>query len=66
MRGGAVCIEMDGLVAEGVARVEQVQPKQREVGKTVAQLERDRQITRKVEINAELRKLKAELEGIKQ
>lgn len=53
-------------LAELMARVEQVQAKQHEVDKTIARLEREKQFNRKVEINAELRKLKTELEGLKQ
>lgn len=53
-------------LAELVARVEQVQAKRHEVDKIVARLEREKQFNRKVEINAELRKLKTELEGLKQ
>lgn len=52
-------------LAELVARVEQVQAKQREVGKTTAKLAKEKQFNRKVEINAELRKLRTELNGLK-
>lgn len=45
-------------LAELVTRVEQVQAKQREVDKTTAKLAKEKQFNRKVEINAELRKLK--------
>jgi hypothetical protein len=45
-------------LAELVARVEQVQAKQRELDKTTARLAKEKQFNRKVEINAELRKLK--------
>ena len=48
-----------------VARVEQVQAKQRELDKIAARLTREKQFNRKVEINAELRKLQAEVEGLK-
>jgi hypothetical protein len=49
-----------------VARVEQAQAKQRELGKIAARLAKERQFNRKVEINAGLRKLKAELEALQQ
>jgi hypothetical protein len=52
-------------LAELVARVEQMQAKQRELDKTTARLEKEKQFNRKVEINAELRKLKIELEELK-
>ena len=48
-----------------VARVEQAQAKQRELGKTTARLAKEKQFNRKVEINAELRKLKIELDELK-
>jgi hypothetical protein len=47
-----------------VARFEQVQARQREVARTAARLEKERQFNRKVQINATLRKLKAELEQL--
>ncbi|CAM2181947.1 Methyl-accepting chemotaxis protein [Paraburkholderia sacchari] len=47
-----------------VARVEQAQAKQRELDKTTARLAREKQFNRKVEINAQLRRLKAELERL--
>ena len=53
-------------LAELAARLEQVQAKQHEVDKTIARLEREIQFNRKVEINAEIRKLKTELERLKQ
>lgn len=53
-------------LAELVARVEQAQAKQREVDKASARLAKEKQFNRKVEINAELRKLTAELNGLKQ
>ena len=53
-------------LAELVARVEQAQAKQRELDKTTARLEKEKQFNRKVEINAELRKLKKELEELNQ
>lgn len=52
-------------LAELVARVEQVQAKQREVDKTSARLAKEKQFNRKVEINAELRQLRTELNGLK-
>ncbi|MCD0497964.1 DUF4391 domain-containing protein [Achromobacter sp. MY14] len=48
-------------LAELVARVEQAQAKQRELDKTTAQLAKEKQFNRKVDINAELRKLKNEV-----
>lgn len=47
-----------------VARVEQVQAKEREVARTAARLEKERQFNRKVEINAALRQLKTELDQL--
>lgn len=47
-----------------VERFEQVQARQREVAKTAARLEKEKQFNRKVEINAALRKLKTELEQL--
>lgn len=47
-----------------VARFEQVQARQREVARTAARLEKEKQFKRKVEINATLRKLKTELEQL--
>ena len=44
-----------------VARVEQAQAKQREVDKTQTRLAKEKQFNRKVELNAELRKLMSEL-----
>lgn len=52
-------------LAELVARVEQAQAKQRELNKTTARLAKEKQFNRKVEINAELRKLKIELDELK-
>ncbi|MGP9677455.1 DUF4391 domain-containing protein [Halomonas sp. AOP27-A1-41] len=52
-------------LAELVARVEQAQAKQREVDKTSARLAKEKQFNRKVEINAELRRLKSELDELK-
>lgn len=48
-------------LAELVARVEKAEAKQRELDKTTAQLAKEKQFNRKVEINAELRKLKNEV-----
>lgn len=53
-------------LAELVARVEQAQAKQREVDKASARLAKERQFNRKVELNAELRKLKTELNELKE
>ena len=53
-------------LADLVARVEKAQIKQRELDKTTTRLAKEKQFNRKVEINAELRKLKTELEGLKQ
>lgn len=52
-------------LAELVARVEQAQAKQREVDKTSARLVKEKQFNRKVEINAELRRQKSELDELK-
>jgi hypothetical protein len=49
-----------------VARVEQVAAKQREVEKAANKLAKEKQFNRKVEINADLRKLKTELDGLTQ
>lgn len=51
-------------LAELVARVEQAQAKQREVDKASARLAKEKQFNRKVEINAQLRQLKNELEAL--
>ena len=51
-------------LAELVARVEQAQAKQRELNKTQARLAKEKQFNRKVEINATLRQIKAELEQL--
>lgn len=51
-------------LADLVGRVEEVRAKQREVAKTAARLEKEKQFNRKVEINATLRKLKTELEQL--
>ncbi|RAS05005.1 DUF4391 domain-containing protein [Cupriavidus alkaliphilus] len=51
-------------LTELVARVEQARAKRREVEKTAARLEREKQFNRKVEINATLRKLRTELEQL--
>ena len=55
--------EKEGL-AELVARVEQVESKQREVDKATIKLAKEKQFNRKVEINATLRTLKTELENL--
>jgi len=51
-------------LAELVARVEQSQAKQRELDKTTARLEKEKQFNRKVEINAQLRELKKDHEAL--
>ena len=51
-------------LAELVARVEQAQAKQRELDKTQARLAKEKQFNRKVEINATLRQLTHELQGL--
>ena len=51
-------------LAELVARMEQVQEKQRELDKTTAKLAKEKQFNRKVEINAHLRQIKNELEAL--
>jgi len=48
-----------------VERVEQLEAKQREINKIKALLKREKQFNRKVEINAELRRMKADLESLK-
>lgn len=49
-------------LAELIVRVEIVAAKRREIEKTQSRMTREKQFNRRVEINAELRKLKAELE----
>jgi hypothetical protein len=51
-------------LTELVARVEQVQAKQREVDKTAARLAKEKQFNRKVEINVQLRQLKNDYEAL--
>ncbi len=53
-------------LADLVARVEQVAAKQREVEKAASKLSKEKQFNRKIEINADLRKLKSELEALSQ
>ncbi len=53
-------------ITDLVTRVEQVAAKRREVEKAVSKLAKEKQFNRKVEINAELRKLKKELEELNQ
>jgi hypothetical protein len=53
-------------LADLVARVELVAAKQREVEKTASKLAKEKQFNRKVEINAHLRQLKIELQGLTQ
>lgn len=50
---------------ELIARVEQVQAKQRELDRITARLTKEKQFNRKVEINATLRKLKTELNSLR-
>lgn len=52
-------------LAELVTRVEQAQAKQREVDKASARLAKEKQFNRKVEINAQLRNLKTELNSLR-
>lgn len=49
-----------------VARMEQAQAKQHEVDKASARLAKEKQFNRKVDLNAELRKLKTELNELKE
>ena len=51
-------------LAELVARLEQAQAMQRELDKTTARLEKEKQFNRKVEINAQLRVLKKDYETL--
>lgn len=51
-------------LADWVARIEQAQAKQREIDKTAARLTKEKQFKRKVEINAQLRQLKIELDAL--
>lgn len=53
-------------LADLVARVELVAAKQREVEKATSRLAKEKQFNRKVEINALLRQLKIELQGLTQ
>ena len=52
-------------LADAVGRVEQLRARQREIDKVAARLKREKQFNRKVEMNAELRRMKAELERLK-
>lgn len=52
-------------LADLIARVAEAQSKQREMEKIMARLAKERQFNRKVEINAELRKLKTDLAGLR-
>ncbi|MBW8078239.1 MAG: DUF4391 family protein, partial [Gallionella sp.] len=52
-------------LAEHVARLDALAAKQREADKTAAKLEKERQFNRKVAINADLRRLQAELEALR-
>jgi hypothetical protein len=52
-------------LAEHVARLDALAAKQREADKTAARLAKERQFNRKVAINAELRRLKTEVEALR-
>jgi hypothetical protein len=52
-------------LAEHVARLDALAAKQREADKTAARLEKERQINRKVAINADLRRLQSELDTLR-
>jgi hypothetical protein len=52
-------------LGEHVARLEALAAKQREADETAARLEKERQFNRKVAINADLRRLKTELEALR-
>ena len=52
-------------LVDAVGRVEQLRAKQREIDKITARLKREKQFNRKVDMNAELRRMKAELERLK-
>tara|TARA_R110000851_G_scaffold306301_1_gene464611 strand:- start:12545 stop:13216 length:672 start_codon:yes stop_codon:yes gene_type:complete len=58
-------IRPEESLADAVERVEQLEAKQREINKIKALLKREKQFNRKVEINAELRRMKADLESLK-
>lgn len=51
-------------IADLVTRNEQVQAKQCEIARTADKLAREKQFNRKVEVNAELRQLRIELNGL--
>lgn len=51
-------------LTELMARVAQVQAKQREMDKTAARLRKEKQFNRKVEINTQLRQLKNDYETL--
>ena len=53
-------------LAELVVRTELATTKRREIERTQAKLKREKQFKRKVEINAELRKLRTELSELKE
>lgn len=53
-------------LAELVSRVEQAHAKQREMDKASARLAKEKQFNRKVELNAQLRQLKMELQELSQ
>lgn len=52
-------------VAEHVARLEALAAKQREADKTAARLAKERQFNRKIDINADLRRLQADLDALR-
>ena len=52
-------------LAEHVARLDALAAKQREAAKTAARLKKERQFSRKVAINADLRRLQTELEALR-
>ena len=52
-------------LADHVARLDALAAKQREVDKTAARLEKEKQFNRKVAINADLRRLQTELEALR-
>ncbi len=52
-------------MAEHVARLEALAAKQREADKTAARLAKERQFNRKIDINAELRRLQGELDALR-
>lgn len=59
-----LCARRDEPLAALVVRFEQVQARQREVARTSARLDKERQFNRRVELNAALRTMKSELEQL--